>query len=132
MTVNFCLGFRCEKADIDVVGGVLVAGFGEDGGKTGSGSGKMRLKQSAIQRRCIRNEQAQVTCGEAGWQPEGDANVALRLMRRAESGFDGNGVAGVSYVSGSDARLIECDVDRAGNGLDVEIDRANDPLARAI
>ncbi len=42
------------------------------------------------------------------------------------------GVAGVSDIGGSDACLIECDVDRAGDGLNVEIDGADHSLARAI
>jgi hypothetical protein len=32
LAVDFALGFRSEEADIDAVGGVLIAGLGEDGG----------------------------------------------------------------------------------------------------
>jgi hypothetical protein len=34
LTMDLGLSFRCEKADIDAVGGMLIAGFGEDGGET--------------------------------------------------------------------------------------------------
>ena len=35
MTVDLGLGLRRENADINAVRGMLIAGFGKDGGKTG-------------------------------------------------------------------------------------------------
>ena len=60
MTVDLGLGLRRENADINAVRGMLIAGFGKDGGKTGRRGGKARLKQSAVEGGRVGNEKTEV------------------------------------------------------------------------
>ena len=132
LAVDFALSFGCEEADIDVVGCMLIARLGKDSGEVVGRRGLALLKQGAIERGGVRDEKAEVACGEASRQLESDADVARRLMPGAESGLDFDGVSGMSDVGGGDARLIESDRDLTGNGLNAQIDGANDALSRAV
>ena len=132
LTVDLSLGFWREKADIDAVGCVLVLRLGEDGGEIVRRLGLVRLKQSAIERGSVRDEKAEIARGETGGQPEGDADIARGLMPGAQGGLDLDRVPGMSEVGRGDARLIEIDGYLPGNCLNVQIDRADDALTRAV
>ena len=111
---------------------MLIAGLGQDRCKIGWRSGSAGLEQGAVECGGVRHEQAQIACGEAGRQLEGDADIALGLLPGAEGGLDLDGVAGVDDIAGDQARLHERDLNAPGNSLDVEIDLADHALARAV
>ena len=134
LAVNFGLRFRREKADVDAVDGVLTPGLREDGlqiGRRSTGT-EVRLLKGAVERSAIGDEQAQVAGGNASGKLDGDANVALRLLPGTERGLDFHRVTGVDNVAGDDASLLEGDLYVARDGFDMEIDLANDALARAV
>ncbi len=94
------LRLRGKEADVDAVGRMLVAGLSKDRSEIGGRSGKAGLKQGAVERGGVGDEEAQVAGSEAGRELDGDANIALGLMPGAEGCFDFDGVAGVSDIGG--------------------------------
>ena len=99
LAFDLALGFRCEKADIDAVGWVLIARFGQDRGEIGCGSIDPRLHEGAVERGAVGDEQAQIAGGEPRGQFEGDANISRWLLPGLERGLDFYSVAGVDDVA---------------------------------
>ena len=132
LALNLALRLGSQKADVDAVGGMLIASFGQDGDEIGRRGVEPGLKKRAVERSAVRNEQAQIAGGEARRELEGNANVALGLLPGTESGFDFHSVAGVGDISGDEVHLLERDQNPPGNRLNVEIDLANHALAGAV
>ena len=66
LTLKLALGVGSQEADVDAIGGMLIAGFGQDRVEIGRRSVESGLVEGAVERGAVGDEQAEIAGGGSG------------------------------------------------------------------